>query len=109
MDGLLLNTQNMYSKVSQTLLAKHGKVSDQEFRMKVIGRAAPEAAKMIVEFYQLPYEPDEYLAMVEKELESLFPTCDFLPGARMIYCHCPLFGKFDPNSNYIYVIILAPK
>ena len=30
-----------------------------------------------VEFYQLPYEPDEYLAMVEKELEALFPTCDF--------------------------------
>jgi len=87
MDGLLLNTQNMYSKVSQTLLAKHGKVSDQEFRMKVIGRAAPEAAKMIVEFYQLPYEPDEYLAMVEKELEALFPTCDFLPGAERLIRH----------------------
>ena len=87
MDGLLLNTQTMYSKVAQGLLAKHGKVPDVEFKMKVIGRAAPEAAKMIVEHYQLPYTPSDYLAMVESELEAMFPTCDLMPGAERLIRH----------------------
>ena len=35
MDGLLLDTQNMYSAVSKQLLAEHGKQPDFDFKMKV--------------------------------------------------------------------------
>ena len=35
MDGLLLNTQSMYSAVSKQLLAEHGKQPDFDFKMKV--------------------------------------------------------------------------
>ena len=38
MDGLLLDTQNMYSAVSQKLLAEHGKAPDYDFKMKVNDR-----------------------------------------------------------------------
>ena len=87
MDGLLLNTQDMYSSTSQAFLARHGKTPDYEFKMKVVGRAAPEAAKMIVEHYGLPYSPEEYLETFEKELEAKFPTCDLLPGADRLIRH----------------------
>ena len=91
MDGLLLNTQDMYSQVGQAMLAKHGKEPDYEFKMKVVGRAAPEAAKMIVEHYGLPYTPEDYLAAFEAQTAELFPTCDLLPGVerllRHFHCH----------------------
>ena len=35
MDGLLLDTQNMYSAVSKQLLAELGKEPDFDFKMKV--------------------------------------------------------------------------
>ena len=35
MDGLLLDTQNMYSAVSKQLLAEFGKQPDFDFKMKV--------------------------------------------------------------------------
>lgn len=87
MDGLLLNTQEMYSKVGGALLASHGKTSDWEFKMKVIGRKAEEAAAMIVEHYGLPYTGPEYLTLHESKLHSLFPTCDLLPGVEKLVKH----------------------
>merc|ERR1712059_203413 len=87
MDGLLLNTQEMYSKVGASILAKHGKSSDWEFKMKVIGRKAEEVADMVVEHYQLPYTGEEYLALHEAELHHLFPTCDLLPGVERLVNH----------------------
>ena len=51
----------MYTKVAQGILARYGKAPDYEFKMKVVGRAAPEAAQMIVKHYDLPYTPQEYL------------------------------------------------
>jgi len=87
MDGLLLDTQNMYSQVGSKLLAKHGKTSDWEFKMKVIGRKASEAADMIVKHYSLPYTGPEYLEMHEEELFKLFPTCSLLPGVEKLVKH----------------------
>merc|ERR1719334_2726212 len=87
MDGLLLNTQEMYSKVGASILAKHGKSSDWEFKMKVIGRKADEVAEMTVKQYGLPYTGQEYLAIHEAELHNLFPTCDLLPGVERLVNH----------------------
>jgi len=87
MDGLLLDTQNMYSKVSAEILAKHGKTPDFEFKMKVIGRQASEVARMAVEHYGLPYSGQEYLELHQKELYALFPSCNLLPGVEKLVRH----------------------
>jgi len=87
MDGLLLNTQTMYSQVSGQVLAKHGKTPDWDFKMKVIGRQASEVAEMAVAHYSLPYTGKEYLDMHEAELYKLFPTCSLLPGVEKLIKH----------------------
>jgi len=87
MDGLLLNTQIMYSSVSARILAQHGKEPDYNFKMKVIGRRSQEVASMAVEHYQLPYTGEEYLQIHESELHALFPTCDLLPGVERLLNH----------------------
>eukprot|EP00092_Neocalanus_flemingeri_P023699 GFUD01025703.1.p1 GENE.GFUD01025703.1~~GFUD01025703.1.p1 ORF type:complete len:456 (-),score=168.62 GFUD01025703.1:229-1596(-) len=87
MDGLLLNTQTMYSQVSSRILAQHGKTPDWDFKMTVIGRQASEVADMAVAHYSLPYTGQEYLKMHEAELYSLFPTCSLLPGVEKLVRH----------------------
>ena len=87
MDGLLLNTQTMYSKVSAKILAEHGKTPDWDFKMKVIGRQASEVAEMAVKHYSLPYTGQEYLEMHQTELYAMFPTCDLLPGVEKLVKH----------------------
>jgi len=87
MDGLLLNTQSMYSQVSGKILAEHGKQPDWDFKMKVIGRHASEVAEMAVKHYDLPYTGEEYLKLHEEQLHAMFPTCELLPGVEKLIDH----------------------
>jgi len=87
MDGLLLNTMQIYAAGSLKLLEQHGKQRDKEFSMKVRGRRAPEAAQMSVDHYQLPYTADHYLKLLNKEWATMFPDCDILPGVDKLVRH----------------------
>jgi len=87
MDGLLLNTQTIYSQVSARLLEKHGKQPDWEFKMKVIGRRATDVAEMVVNHYNLPYTGDQYLELHQAETHAMFPHCDLLPGVERLLRH----------------------
>ena len=71
MDGLLLNTQETYSRVAGELLASHGKTPDLGLRMKVMGRRAEEAAEMIVQHYGLPYSGQEYLKIFQNKADEV--------------------------------------
>ena len=113
MDGLLLNTQEIYSKVGAEILSKHGKTPDWEFKMKVIGREASEAADMIVNHYSLPYTGQEYLAMYEDELYSLFPSCSLMPGVdrlvRHLHAHNIPVGVATSSTKKVMDIKISSK
>jgi len=113
MDGLLLNTQNMYSQVSSSILAEHGKTPSWEFKMKVIGRRAEEVSDMAVKFYELPYTGQEYLALCTDKLHKLFPECQLMPGVEKLVRH--LHEKGIPiavatsSSRKVFDIKTFPK
>jgi len=113
MDGLLLNTQAMYSQVSARILAQHGKTPDWDFKMKVIGRQAAEVADMAVAHYSLPYTGQEYLEMHQKELYSMFPTCDLLPGVeklvRHLHAHNIPIGVATSSTKKVMDIKISSK
>ena len=71
MDGLLLNTQEIYSRVGGELLARHGKTSDQSLRMKVVGRRMEEAAELVVEHYGLPYTAEQYINIFQSKANEV--------------------------------------
>jgi len=113
MDGLLLDTQNMYSQVSGRILAQHGKTPDWDFKMKVIGRRASEVADMVVKHYSLPYSGPEYLKLHESELFSLFPTCSLLPGVerlvRHLHSHNISIGVATSSSRKVMDLKISAK
>ena len=51
MDGLLLDTEGIYTEVTQQIVGEYGKVFDWSIKEKIIGRRSIQAAEIIVEVW----------------------------------------------------------
>ncbi|CAO3669334.1 unnamed protein product [Umbelopsis vinacea] len=89
MDGLLINTEDIYTQVTQDVLDKYapGKTFTWEFKSKLMGRIGHESAAMIVEHFQLPMTAEEYIEISSKIQEERFPFCKPLPGVERLIKH----------------------
>jgi len=61
-DGLLLDTEIVYTRVTQKIVSRFGKTFDWSIKANMIGRAEAESARYLVQALDLPITPDEYLA-----------------------------------------------
>ena len=87
MDGLLLDTENIYSEVTQDIVGEYGKVFDWSIKKTIIGRPAFQAAKIIVESLDLPITPKNYLDLRRDVLIEKFKNTQPMPGAKEITNH----------------------
>jgi pseudouridine-5'-monophosphatase len=84
MDGVLLDTERVYTAVTQEIVGRFGKTFDWSVKGNMIGRPALDSARYLVEALALPLTPEEYLREREHRLEALMPTADAMPGARAL-------------------------
>ncbi|SCV01252.1 LAME_0G15016g1_1 [Lachancea meyersii CBS 8951] len=82
MDGLLINTEDLYTLVTNEILAEFGKGPiTWDVKIQLQGLPGPQAARKVLDHYQVP------LTLAELEEKSVvlqhkkWPTCSFLPGA----------------------------
>lgn len=68
MDGLLLNTEDLYQEVCQTLMARRGKRYDEEVRRKMIGLPARLAFGVLIELGGLK----DTWQQLQEETDALF-------------------------------------
>ncbi|XP_077236776.1 haloacid dehalogenase-like hydrolase (HAD) superfamily protein [Tasmannia lanceolata] len=89
MDGLLLDTEEFYTQVQETILARYGKKFDWSLKAKMMGKKAIESAKVFVDESGLNgiLTPAEFLEDREEMLQSLFPTSELMPGASRLINH----------------------
>jgi len=87
MDGLLLDTEGIYTEVTQQIVGEYGKVFDWSVKEKIIGRRAVQAAEIIVESLDLPITPQDYLDSRKNVLLEKFKDTAPLPGAKEITTH----------------------
>lgn len=82
MDGLLLNTEDIYTITADKVLAKYNKGPfTWDIKMKMQGLPGPEAAQVAIDFYKLPLTPQEYMDENQEIQNDLWSTSAFLPGA----------------------------
>ena len=82
MDGVLLDTEPIYTQVTNAIAAEHGKVFDWTVKADLIGRPAFDSAEFLIERLQLPLTPEEYLEKRTPLLESLLATTEAMAGAE---------------------------
>jgi len=87
MDGLLLDTEGIYTEVTQQIVSEYGKVFDWSVKEKIIGRRAIQAAEIIVESLDLPITPQDYLDSRKNVLLEKFKDTAPLPGAKEMTTH----------------------
>jgi len=81
MDGVLLDTERLYTQATQDIVARYGKTFDWSVKGDMIGRPALDSARHLVRALELPFSPEDYLRERAVVLERLMPTAEPMPGA----------------------------
>ncbi|WP_411023503.1 HAD hydrolase-like protein, partial [Salmonella sp. s51228] len=89
LDGLLLNTEPIYTEVTQSIIGRFGKVYTWDVKSKVIGKIPAEATRTLLEGLGLTEQltVEEFLNESEQKICKLFPNCPLMPGAEKLIRH----------------------
>ena len=87
MDGLLLDTESIYTKVTQQIVSRFGKTFDWSLKSNMIGRKAIDSARYLVTQLELPLSAEDYLSERNVILRQEFATSSALPGAERLVRH----------------------
>ncbi len=107
-DGLLLDTEPVYTRVTQEIVARFGKTFDWSVKAYMIGRAEEDSARFLVETLNLPITPEEYLAERNAMMPEGFAQCDAKAGAealvRHLYQHNVPIAVATSSSREMFLI-----
>lgn len=84
MDGLLLDTEQVYTDVTNQIAGEYGKVYDWSIKQHCIGRDSRESAEIICSSLSLPITGADYLRMRDPLLREGFTDVAAKPGAEAL-------------------------
>lgn len=85
MDGLLLDTEDIYTHCINILLAKYGRPPlPWSIKAKLQGRPGPQANELFHSWAQLPISNEDYMAQYSALQREHFPSCKALPGVEQL-------------------------
>uniref|UniRef100_A0A7G3B2L9 pseudouridine 5'-phosphatase n=1 Tax=Lutzomyia longipalpis TaxID=7200 RepID=A0A7G3B2L9_LUTLO len=89
MDGLLLDTETLYTKVTQAILDEYGGGQTYTWDVKVsmMGLQREEVAERLIELYNLPLTPQQYINLTQDHIHHLMADCKQMPGAEKLVRH----------------------
>ncbi|XP_037957277.1 probable pseudouridine-5'-phosphatase isoform X2 [Teleopsis dalmanni] len=87
MDGLLLDTEKLYTQATQSILDEYGATYSWEVKMKVMGLHSLEVGRIIVDTYNLPITPEEYTNRQRAATEKNMQDAELMPGAERLLRH----------------------
>ncbi|KAJ2637552.1 Pseudouridine-5'-phosphatase [Coemansia sp. RSA 1286] len=87
MDGLLLDTETIYSAVTNKILEPYGKTFPLETKLKMMGRDVRTATDILLKDLALPLTFEEYDNKATELKEVFFREAQFMPGAERLIRH----------------------
>jgi pseudouridine-5'-monophosphatase len=82
MDGVLLDTERLYTQATQSIVGRYGKFFGPDLKREAMGRDAHVSARIILERLDVPLTADEFLAERGPLLEALVVQCRAMAGAE---------------------------
>ncbi len=87
LDGLLLDTEPLHTKVNQMIANRYGKTISSDLKFKLCGRKSLDSAKLIVETLELPLTVDTYIQEKDAIIYQYYPNVPPLEGAVRLTQH----------------------
>ncbi|KAL4878008.1 HAD-like domain-containing protein [Aspergillus karnatakaensis] len=85
MDGLLIDSEDKYTDITNTVLNSYGKPNlPWAIKAQLQGRPQPDAARILHQWAQLPISPEEYNKKIADLQSKFFPLCAPLPGVKTL-------------------------
>ncbi|GAB1730286.1 hypothetical protein NU195Hw_g9231t1 [Hortaea werneckii] len=85
MDGLLIDSEDLYTHCTNTVLHEHGRPSlPWHIKAQLQGRPGPSAGKIFQEWAQLPISNEELMRRISELQREVFPGCKALPGVEAL-------------------------
>ncbi len=85
LDGLLINSEDLYLEAGDQLLRRRGKTHDAALREQMTGRPARDALRIMIAYHRLPDTVDALAAESRAVLESLLDTSlEAMPGLHAL-------------------------
>ena len=81
MDGVLLDSERLYTEATNEVLREFGKVFDWPLKIELMGRSPVESARILLERLEVPLTPAEFLERERPILERLFRNVSAMQGA----------------------------
>lgn len=81
MDGLLIDSEDIYTEVTNTILARYGKPNlPWSIKAQLQGRPGPQAGQIFHSWAQLPIDQEQFFNEQRELQVRLFPNTKPLPG-----------------------------
>ncbi|XP_028176665.1 pseudouridine-5'-phosphatase-like [Ostrinia furnacalis] len=92
LDGLLLDSEILYTESFTRVCAKYGKEFTWELKSTLLGFQGHECAEKITKTLNLPITKEEFMNECSKINEVLFPNVQLMPGAEKLVKHLHKHG-----------------
>ncbi|GAP91882.2 putative GS1 protein [Rosellinia necatrix] len=101
MDGLLLDTEDIYTRCINVILEKYGRPGlPWSIKARLQGRPGPDANALFHEWAKLPISEAEYLAQFTALQREHFPDAKPLPGVEALLANLDRTRRFEGGSGY---------
>jgi len=88
LDGLLIDSERVYTKVTNDILAEYGKTMTWDIKAGLMGKPEREAAQHLLSFFpDVPLTIEAYVKARDEQQDRIWPTVQPLPGAVRLVQH----------------------
>ncbi|KAJ7594439.1 HAD-like domain-containing protein [Mycena floridula] len=88
MDGLMINSEDIYTKVTNEILAPYGKEMDWSIKSGCMGKPEREASEHLLSFFpDISLSIESYMTQRNELQDKMWPTVQLLPGVRKLVLH----------------------
>jgi HAD superfamily hydrolase (TIGR01509 family) len=74
LDGLLVNTEDLYEQAGESVLRRRGKTYDADLREQMMGRPAADALQLMIDCHSLTDTLEQLMCECQDELKELMAT-----------------------------------